>query len=78
MAERIGMNQGHLSRIEKGDRPYDQEFLERASDVLNCTPADLLMRDPSKPESIFTIWEQLEPAAQSQIVEIAKTFKKAG
>lgn len=77
-AERIGMNQGHLSRIEKGQRPYDQEFLERAATELNCDPADLIMRDPSAAEAIWSIWEQLEPTARQQVVEIAKTFKKAG
>lgn len=78
LAERIGMNRAYLSKIESGKRRYDQPFLEAAAEVLRCEPADLIMRDPSDPEGIWSIWEQLKPVERSQVVEIAKTIKRTG
>lgn len=78
LAERIEVNQGNLSKIENGTRKYDQEFLERAADALRCEVADLLVRDPTGPDAIWSIWEQLDTSARKQVVEIAKTFRKAG
>lgn len=36
-----------LARVEKGSYPYTQQILEGLAAVLDCTPADLLGRDPS-------------------------------
>ena len=78
LAERIGMNRAYLSKIESGKRRYDQPFLEAAADVLRCEPADLIVRDPSDPDGIWSIWDQLKPVERSQVVEIAKTIKRTG
>lgn len=45
-AERLDMDRGHLSKIERGVRPYNQPFLEAAAHVYKCTIADLLTRHP--------------------------------
>lgn len=78
LAERIGINRAYLSKIESGKRRYDQPFLEAASEVLNCQVADLIIRNPSDPDGIWSIWEQLQPAQRTQVVEIAKTLKRTG
>lgn len=78
LAERIGMNRAYLSKIESGKRRYDQPFLEAAAEVLRCEPADLIMRDPTDPDGIWSIWEQLRPVERAQVVEIAKTLKRTG
>lgn len=78
LAERIGISRPHLSKIEKGSRKYDQAFLEAASEELRCAPADLIMRDPSQTEGIWSIWDQLAPLQRAQVVEIAKTLKGTG
>lgn len=77
-AERIGIDRAYLSKIENGKRRYDQPFLEAAAVVLQCEPADLLIRDPSDPDGIWSVWEQLKPVERSQVVEIAKTIKRTG
>lgn len=77
-AERIGINRAYLSKIETGKRRYDQTFLEAAADVLRCAPADLLVRDPSDPDGIWSIWDNLAQSQRTQIVEIAKTIKRTG
>lgn len=76
LAERVGINQGNLSKIEKGIRKYDQEFLEKAADVLGCDPADLLQRDPGASEAIWDLWDKMQPNQREQLVEIAKTLQK--
>jgi DNA-binding Xre family transcriptional regulator len=78
LAERIGMDKGYLSKIETGKRRYDQPFLEAAATVLQCAPADLLMRDPSDPDGIWSVWDTLPQAQKVQVVEIAKTLKRTG
>lgn len=74
-AERIGITQGQLSKIENGKRHYDQEFLERAALELRCSPADLIVRNPQDPEGIWSVWDQLQPVQRVQLVEIGKTLK---
>lgn len=78
LAERIGSSQPNLSKIERGLVPYSQEMLEALAVELRCEPADLIVRDPSDPDGIWSIWESLAPEQRAQIVAIAKTFKKAG
>lgn len=74
----IPMTHQNLGKIERGATNYTQPVLEALAQIYGTTVADLLVRNPVEPESIYTIWEQLEPAAQSQVVEIAKTFCKVG
>lgn len=78
LAERIGMDKSYLSKIESGKRRYDQPFLEAAAEILRCEPADLIIRDPSDPDGIWSIWDQLKPVERQQVVEIAKTLKRTG
>lgn len=77
LAERIGVNRAHLSRIETNGREPDLALLELLAEELRCEVADLIVRDPSKAESMWTIWEQLAPVQREQLSEIAQTLKKA-
>jgi transcriptional regulator with XRE-family HTH domain len=78
LAERIGMDRAYLSKIESGKRRYDQPFLEAAAEILQCEPADLIIRDPLDPDGIWSVWDQLKPVEKSQVVEIAKTIRRTG
>lgn len=78
LAEQIGINRAHLSKIETGSRKYDQEFLELAAVALRCAPADLIVRDPEDAEGIWSIWEPMSPVERRQLVEIAKTIRRSG
>jgi transcriptional regulator with XRE-family HTH domain len=77
-AERVGIDRGYLSKIESGKRRYDQPFLEAAAVVLQCEPADLIMRNPADPEGIWSIWDGLTAPQRVQLVEIGKTIKRTG
>lgn len=78
LSERLGMDKGYLSKIENGKRRYDQPFLEAAAEALRCSPADLIIRDPTDPDGIWSVWDSLQPAQRLQVVEIAKTLKRTG
>ena len=74
LAERVPMDKGNLSKIERSQMPYNQGMLERLAEELQCEPASLLMRDPSDPEGIWSIWDRAEPGERRQIVGLAETL----
>lgn len=76
LAERMGVARSYVSHVEKGKRRYDQYFLEAAAIALNCTPADLIMRDPSQPGAIWSIWEQIPATERDQAAKVLQTFIK--
>lgn len=76
--EEIEISDGQLSRIERGKQPYSQDLLEALARVLRCDPADLIVRDPTQPEAIWSIWEQLSGQERTQAVELLKVLKKTG
>jgi transcriptional regulator with XRE-family HTH domain len=80
VGERIGgMTHASLSRIERGLQPYSQPILEAIADELTGGDvASLLMRDPSDPHAIWSIWERAKPGQRKMIMDIAKTIVKTG
>lgn len=50
-SERIGLTASRMSRIEQGKEPYHQRLLERAAEICDCCPADILIGPPgTRPE----------------------------
>ena len=78
LAERIGIARSYLTKIERGTRRYDQPFLEAASDALRCEPGDIIMRDPSDPESIWSIWDKLPPSERRQAIAVIRALRGTG
>ncbi len=74
----IDISEGQISRIERGETPYSQDILEALAGALRCQPADLLVRDPTQTDAIWSLWETLKPVEQAQAVEILKTLRKTG
>lgn len=73
LADRIDTTHASLSRIERGKQPYTQPMLEALADALQTDPASLLMRDPSSPDAIWSIWDNAAPGERRAIVELART-----
>lgn len=71
LAEMIGTTHGHLSKVERGLKPYNQVLLELLAEALSTDPASLLMRNPTDPDSIWTLWDRAAPAERRQITDIA-------
>lgn len=78
LAEIIGSSKGYISELESGKRRYNQELLESLADALSCEPGDLIVRDPSDPAGLWSIYDALSPSQRVQLVEIGQTLKKAG
>jgi transcriptional regulator with XRE-family HTH domain len=78
LAEMTGLSKPFISQLERGERGYTQDTLELFAEALQCDIADLLVRDPTDPDGIWSIWDQLRPVERSQVVEIAKTLKRTG
>ena len=78
LAERIGIARSYLTKIERGDRRYDQPFLEAAADALRCEPADLITRDPAEAEGIWSIWDTLTPPERVRAVAVLSALKGTG
>jgi transcriptional regulator with XRE-family HTH domain len=74
----VEISEGQLSRIERGETPYSQDILEALAAVLRCEPADLIMRDPTAPDAIWSILETLKPAQRRQAVEVLKAIGRTG
>jgi transcriptional regulator with XRE-family HTH domain len=80
--ERIeGFSKASLSRVETGKQPYSQPILEAISWALGCEPQDLLMRDPSAPDALWTIADQLrkaDPEQRKAVLRVVEAMLKAG
>jgi transcriptional regulator with XRE-family HTH domain len=78
--ERLGarlddMSGANISRIENGHQPYSQEFLEAAGRVLDCTPTDIIERDPNRPENhLWRIIHSKSPKVQRRAVRIIEAI----
>ncbi len=78
LAERIGIARSYLTKIERGTRRYDQPFLEAAAEALRCGPGDIITRDPSEPEGIWSIWDTLSPHQRQQAVAVIRAIRATG
>lgn len=78
LAEMIGCDQSVVSKVETFKKPYDQEYLEKAASALSVDVPDLLIRDPTDPDGLWSIYDQLRPVERKQLVEIGKTLKRTG
>ncbi len=67
-----------ISRIESGEAPYTQDVLEALAEALMTDVASLLMRDPTNPEALWSIWDQAQEGERKMIEEVARTIVKTG
>jgi transcriptional regulator with XRE-family HTH domain len=73
LAEMVGTTHATLSRVERGIIPYNQELLELLADALTTEPASLIMRDPTKHEALWSLWDRAKPGERDQISALAET-----
>lgn len=78
LADRLDTSVASISRIETGTQPYTQDTLEALADALMTDPASLIMRNPSDPDAIWSLWERAKPGERKMIVDIARTVTKTG
>lgn len=78
LADRVGIDRTIVSKIENGKLDYHQAFLEAAAEALRCDPADLLVRDPSSPQAIWSLWDSLPEVQKPQVVAVIQALKNTG
>lgn len=78
LANRVGVDRSHLSKLERGIVGYTQPLLEAIAVALNCEPADLLSRNPGNGAAIWQLWDRAKPAERRQIEAIAETILRTG
>jgi transcriptional regulator with XRE-family HTH domain len=78
LADRLDTTKANISRIENLRQGYTQDFLEACAEALRTDAASLIIRDPSEPEGIWSIWDQAKPGQRRQITEIARTITRTG
>ena len=76
LAEKADMSPTNLSQLENNRQRYSAEGLERLAEALHCEPAQLLMVDPTKDDSMWSIWDRAKPAERQQIIAVAKALVK--
>ena len=74
----VDISAGQLSRVERGETPYGQDILEALARALRCEPADLIMRDPTQPESVWSLIDGLKPTERLQAIEVIKALQRTG
>lgn len=77
LGDRVGLSGASISQIENGKQGYSQENLEAIAEALQVDVVDLLMRDPSDPEGIWSLWDRAKPAQRKQIVGMIEGFLKS-
>lgn len=81
LAGRLEVATSSISQLENGKQGYSQPMLEAIADALGCQPADLLMRDPSREDAIWSIESQLKtasPEKRNAILAVVETMLKTG
>lgn len=76
LAERLEMTASGLSMLERGQSGYTQARLEQLAEALSTDPASLLMRDPSDPGAIWSIWDTASAVEKRQIAEVAAALTR--
>lgn len=69
----IDMTESHLSMLERGERGYTQETLERIAAALNVEPSKLLGRLPGPKDELAEIVEGM--TTQKDRLRAAKILK---
>lgn len=69
LANALDLSRPQVTKLVNGKRHYTQGFLEAAAEYLETDPASLLMRDPTQPEAIWSLWDH---ASEGQKVEIRR------
>ena len=75
---RVGATHSNLSRIERGEVPYNQTLIDMLAELYGTDSGSLIMRDPSDPEELWSLLAELDGREKRQVAEIARALKRTG
>lgn len=67
VAEKMNIERSSLTKIELGNIPYQQQYVEAAARIYDCTIADILMRDPTDNSSVWALLDLLKKLPPDQV-----------
>lgn len=65
-AQQLGIEQGTLSKIERGKIPYNQDFLESAAVIYKCDASDLFAVNPRQNDTLSHTFSLLRSAPRDK------------
>lgn len=71
---RLGWSQSKISRIEKGETPYNQDDLETASEAYRCSTADLITVNPFKEGEVVDLMRMIDDRNRDQAIRVLKAL----
>lgn len=74
LADRLDTTKSVISALENGKQRWNQDILELAAEALNCDPVDIIVRDPTAPEPIWSIWDRVPPSNRSLAAKTLEAF----
>lgn len=74
LADRLETTKSVISALESGKQRWNQDILELAAEALNCEPVDIIVRDPTAPESLWSVWERVPAANRPLAVKTLEAF----
>lgn len=75
------MSHANIGRIENGEQPYNEEFLEAAAEALQCSVSDLLTVDPMIDDAVAELNSILRAASkgdQQRALDVVRALLKTG
>ncbi len=72
--KKLGATHGNLSRIERGEVPYNQTLLEILAVVYKSDAGSLIERSPKDPAGIQTTWDQIPTERRSLAADVLRSF----
>lgn len=81
VAALIEVDHTSLSRVERGETPYDEDILAKLALVYGCDPADLINIDPLKPDAPKLVYDRLRAVPkelQDRALAVLEALLKAG
>jgi transcriptional regulator with XRE-family HTH domain len=73
--KRLGLSQPNISRIERGEIPYNETIMELLAEVYETDVPSLIIRDPADPEGLWSIYDQIEPAQRTVALRMLSGLK---
>ena len=77
LAELTGYAAPGISQLEAGKQGFTNTTLEDFARALDCTPADLVGRNPLDDQTPVEIWNRIRADDRIQALEVLKAFIKS-
>ena len=76
IAEAVGVEPDHISKLENGDRKLSPEWIDRLSKVLNCSKGELLGEEGVSEEEreILDMYKNLTPEKKQAVKAMLKAL----